>query len=161
MKSLLFTLFIVITNGIAGGIDQTIAYESDHKSGEYFRLYYNGFDLDYETNIRGIEHDKLKRVIRIADSLDLDLPFLVQILFRESRMGANTLHDWNSDGTLDGGYFGINSRWHPIKLLGDPEEDVYIYGAYCHLYVYPYPRHEWLWRYVYGDVKARELKLIK
>jgi len=161
VKSITLTLLLTIFNGIAGGLDQTIAYEEDRKSGEWFRLYYDGFDLAYETNIRGIEDVKLARVFKIADSLDLDLPFLVQILFRESRMGANTLHNWNYDGTLDGGYFGINSRWHPIKLLGDPEEDIYIYGAYCHLYVYPYPRNEWLWRYVYGDVKARELNLIR
>jgi len=161
MKVIFLALFLAAMNGVAGGLDQTIAYEEDRKSGEWFRLYYDGFDLAYETNIRGIEDAKLARVFKIADSLDLDLPFLVQILFRESRMGANTLHNWNYDGTLDGGYFGINSRWHPIKLLGDPEEDIYIYGAYCHLYVYPYPRNEWLWRYVYGDVKARELNLIR
>ena len=112
------------------------------------------------TNLN-VNKDIFYRVLDICEKAGVDIFFVMNVLWRESRIGANIKHKTNYDGSIDGGWFGLNSKYHPLKTLGDPLKDVYKFIDYFDQYCRPYPEYEWFYRYTYGDKKARELGFIK
>lgn len=127
---------------------------------EYFVLKSDGRRVFWLTNIK-TDEEALFIVFQKCDSAGIDNEFTAKTLFRESRLGANTRHKENDDGSRDGGWFGINSIHHPVETMGNPLVDVYKFIDYCKKYLFPFPRSEWTVRYIYGEPKAKELGLIK
>lgn len=127
---------------------------------DHFFLRKQGRSYAWDTNLP-IKKETLWLILILLDRNGVDIDFAIQTLFRESRIGIRTDHKPNRDGSIDGGWWGLNSRYHPIEHVGDPIQDTFTFIDYYRKNILPYPREEWHIRYVYGEAKARKLRLIK
>lgn len=143
---------------------QLICEFKDPKTHDFFVFWKIGdgpsIGYSYATTL-AVKKSDLDFVLNATKKHDVEWLFTLQVLWRESRMGTNMNHKVNYDGSKDGGPFGINSRYKPSHKTGNMREDVYDYMVYYDKYISPYPRHEWMVRYQYGDRKATELGLIR
>ena len=110
--------------------------------------------------MKGVDRTAFDYVYWRCVEAGVDIPFLLEVLWIESRYGTNVEHKLNYDGSIDGGWFGLNSKYHPIKTLGDPYRDVELFIRYYNENIKPYPKWQALARYRYGWKKAKELGLI-
>lgn len=76
----------------------------------------------------------------------VDIPFLLHVLWSESRFGTNTKHAKNSDGSIDGGWFGINYKKGVAPMNRTPYTDVFDFIKKFRI-LQNFPRSEWASRY--------------
>lgn len=102
----------------------------------------------------------LSEILRLTDSANVETKFVIHRLFRETRIGTNLKHKKNYDGSIDGGWFGLNSKVHPIWNLGDVIHQTSLFINYFNTNMRPYDNSTWNVRYEYGEKKAKELGLL-
>lgn len=136
-------------------------WTQDTKQGYAFAELFNVNDTWFLSTNLPVNRDELFYVLKVCQDSSIDIPEMMQTVWRESRIGCNLQHKLNYDGSIDGGWFGLNSRYHPIKTLGNPKKDIYLYIAFLRKNLDPYPDNERYYRYVYGSKKAKELGYVK
>ena len=133
----------------------------NNKTGDWIRFYKIGRNKPigyyYETNLKLDEEKRfiLNEWIWQSDSAGIDLSFMLNTLFRETRIGTNINHRINNNGTLDGGWSGINSitamiygyRLRDMKYYNN---EIKCFIRYCNDNLNNVPRRDWDKVYIGG-----------
>jgi hypothetical protein len=142
---------------------QLVCEFKDPKTHDFFVFWKIGNDNSigycYATTLQ-IKKSDLDYVLRTTKKHQVEWPFTLNTLWRESRFGTNTAHKVNYDGSKDGGPYGINSRYKVPHATNDMISDLPDYISYYDQFIRPFPAHEANIRYMYGDRKAMELGLL-
>lgn len=140
----------------------------DAKTKDVF-LYYSVGNSERDfvavTNLKGIDFPMLTKIIHKTTASGVDLEFTTRALWEESRFGSNTRHRKNSDGTIDGGWFGINPIWQ--KRHGKFSIDHYpmddcerFFIPIFHETVKIYDRKHWRLAYQLGSEKLKKIGIL-
>ncbi len=105
---------------------------------------FRGYQLT--TDLFDVDRSAIDFIIWTCIDSGIDIPFTIETLWQESRLGTNIGHKLNKDGSIDGGYFGINYKKGVAPLNRTAYTDVFEYiKKYRKLE--KFPRKEWRDRY--------------
>jgi hypothetical protein len=131
------------------GETETVYHARDYRTKDFFSLVkigrgYRGYQI--VTDLPDVDRAAFDFIYWTCVDSNIDISFLLHVLWSESRFGTNITHKVNKDGTKDGGWFGINYKDPNEASKGTPYTDVYKFiKKYRKLEAYP--KHEWASRY--------------
>lgn len=138
-----------------------ITVDTRHR-GEYFRFFrlnVAGLRAGYaiESNMK-MDAEHLRNIdtwVRRMDSAGVSELFWVPTLFRESRVGLNQNHKLNRNGSIDGGWSGINSSHGLPRDLDDEINKFILLWRMKGIDSLDYARAEAMW--MLGEKKYKEI----
>lgn len=131
------------------GAQEVIYHARDFKTKDFFTFVkigrgWKGYEMI--TDLPDIDRTAFDFIYWTCVDSGVDIPFLMHVLWSESRMGTNTKHAKNKDGSIDGGWFGINYKKGVAPLNRTAYTDVFDFIKKYRI-LENYPRKEWASRY--------------
>lgn len=131
------------------GSKEVVYHARDPRTKDFFTFIkvgrgYKGYEII--SDLKGVDRTAFDFIFWTCVDSGIDIPFLMHVLWTESRMGTNIDHKINRDGTKDGGWFGINYKDPREAEKSSPYTDVYKFiKKYRKLE--QFPKEEWASRY--------------
>lgn len=132
------------------GSKEVVFHAKDGRNKDFFTLIKIGRgNKGYEivSDIHDIDRPAFDYVYWTCVDSGVDIPFMLHVLWTESRFGTNLGHKPNSDGTIDGGWFGLNYKDGKKRLYNTPYTDVKKFIRHFKEKIEVYPKNEWSSRY--------------
>lgn len=131
------------------GSKEVVYHARDKRTKDFFTFLkvgrsYMGYEII--SDLHGIDRTAFDYIFWTCVDSGIDIPFLMHVLWTESRFGTNITHKLNRDGSKDGGWFGINYKDPREAEKSSPYTDVYKFiKKYRKLE--SFPKSEWASRY--------------